>query len=76
MAHVHTFGHCCPLAEPIIHLGATSCYVGDNADLISIRDGLDILLPKVAKCIDRLREFALEYKDMATLGFTHLQVRP
>jgi len=73
MAHVHTFGHCCPLAEPIIHLGATSCYVGDNADLISIRDGLDILLPKVAKCIDRLREFALEYKDMATLGFTHLQ---
>jgi len=73
MAHVHTFGHCCPLAEPIIHLGATSCYVGDNADLISIRDGLDILLPKVAKCIDRLKEFALEYKDMATLGFTHLQ---
>jgi len=73
MAHVHTFGVCCPLAQPIIHLGATSCYVGDNTDLITIRDGLDILLPKVAKCISRLANFATEYKDMATLGFTHLQ---
>ena len=55
MAHVHTYGVCCPLAAPIIHLGATSCYVGDNADLIIIRDGLDILLPKLARVIDRLR---------------------
>uniref|UniRef100_A0A672Y4A4 Adenylosuccinate lyase n=1 Tax=Sphaeramia orbicularis TaxID=375764 RepID=A0A672Y4A4_9TELE len=47
MAHVHTFAHCCPNAAPIIHLGATSCYVGDNTDLIMLRDGFDILLPKV-----------------------------
>ena len=47
MAHVHTYGVACPLAAPIIHLGATSCYVGDNADLICLRDGLDLLLPKV-----------------------------
>ena len=47
MAHVHTFGEACPSAKGIIHLGATSCYVTDNTDLIVIRDGLDILLPKV-----------------------------
>jgi adenylosuccinate lyase len=55
MAHVHTYGVCCPLAAPIIHLGATSCYVGDNADVIVMRDGLNILLPKLARVIDRLR---------------------
>ena len=49
MAHVHTFGVAAPVAAPIIHLGATSCYVGDNADLIQLRDGLDILLPKLAR---------------------------
>ncbi|CAI8013584.1 Adenylosuccinate lyase [Geodia barretti] len=49
MAHVHTFGQCCPKAAPIIHLGATSCYVGDNTDLIVIRDGLDLCLPKVGQ---------------------------
>lgn len=48
MAHVHTFGLACPAAAPIIHLGATSCYVGDNTDLIQLRDGIDILLPKLA----------------------------
>jgi adenylosuccinate lyase len=73
MAHVHTFGVACPLAAPIIHLGATSCYVTDNADLISLRDGLDILLPKLARCIDRLSSFAGLYADMPTLGFTHFQ---
>jgi adenylosuccinate lyase len=73
MAHVHTFGAACPLAAPIIHLGATSCYVGDNTDIIQIRDGLDILLPKIARCISRLAAFAEEYKDLPTLGFTHLQ---
>jgi len=73
MAHVHTFGVCCPKAAPIIHLGATSCYVGDNTDLIQLRDGIDILLPKVARCISRLAKFADQYKDLATLGFTHLQ---
>jgi adenylosuccinate lyase len=73
MAHVHTFAQCCPKAAPIIHLGATSCYVGDNTDLIVIRDGLDLCLPKVARCIQRLAKFAEEYKDLPTLGFTHFQ---
>ena len=73
MAHVHTFGVAAPLAAPIIHLGATSCYVGDNADLIQLRDGLDLLLPKLARVISRLGDFAQEYKDLPTLGFTHLQ---
>ena len=73
MAHVHTFGVAAPLAAPIIHLGATSCYVGDNADLIQLRDGLDILLPKLGRVISRLGDFAKEYKDLPTLGFTHLQ---
>jgi len=73
MAHVHTFGVAAPKAAPIIHLGATSCYVGDNADLIILRDGLDILLPKLARVISRLADFAQEYREMPTLGFTHLQ---
>ena len=73
MAHVHTFAKCCPSAAPIIHLGATSCYVGDNADLIAIRDGLEILCVKLARCISRLANFCTEYKDMACLGYTHLQ---
>jgi len=73
MAHVHTFGHVAPKAAPIIHLGCTSCYVGDNADLIILRDGMDILLPKLARCIDRLSKFADQYKDLPTLGFTHYQ---
>uniref|UniRef100_A0A3P9BGL1 Adenylosuccinate lyase n=1 Tax=Maylandia zebra TaxID=106582 RepID=A0A3P9BGL1_9CICH len=71
MAHVHTFAHCCPTAAPIIHLGATSCYVGDNTDLIALRDGFNILLPKLARVIDRLANFAEEYADLPTLGFTH-----
>uniref|UniRef100_A0A3P8PJ20 Fumarate lyase N-terminal domain-containing protein n=1 Tax=Astatotilapia calliptera TaxID=8154 RepID=A0A3P8PJ20_ASTCA len=73
MAHVHTFAHCCPTAAPIIHLGATSCYVGDNTDLIALRDGFNILLPKLARVIDRLANFAEEYADLPTLGFTHFQ---
>lgn len=73
MAHVHTFGLAAPTAAPIIHLGATSCYVGDNADLIILRDGLDILLPKLARVISRLSSFAMEFREMPTLGFTHLQ---
>ncbi|XP_035760205.1 adenylosuccinate lyase-like, partial [Neolamprologus brichardi] len=62
MAHVHTFAHCCPTAAPIIHLGATSCYVGDNTDLIALRDGFNILLPKLARVIDRLANFWLSKK--------------
>lgn len=73
MAHVHEFAHKCPTAAKIIHLGATSCFVGDNTDLICIRDALDILLPKLARCIDRLKEFAMEHHSRPTLGLTHLQ---
>uniref|UniRef100_A0A8C5G410 Adenylosuccinate lyase n=1 Tax=Gouania willdenowi TaxID=441366 RepID=A0A8C5G410_GOUWI len=73
MAHVHTFAHYCPTAAPIIHLGATSCYVGDNTDLIMLRDGFDILLPKLARVLDRLANFAEKYADLPTLGFTHYQ---
>ncbi|XP_029168883.1 adenylosuccinate lyase [Nylanderia fulva] len=73
MAHVHVFGKQCPLAAPIIHLGATSCYVGDNTDLLILRQGFDILLPKLASVIRRLAKFALENRSLPTLGFTHLQ---
>jgi len=73
MAHVHEFALRCPSAAPVIHLGATSCYVGDNTDLICIRDAFDILLPKLARCIQRLSVFAEEYKATPTLGFTHMQ---
>ncbi|KAF9581502.1 adenylosuccinase ade13 [Lunasporangiospora selenospora] len=73
MAHVHTFGVACPTAAGIIHLGATSCYVTDNGDLIILRDGLDMLLPKLARVIQRLSVFADQYKNLPTLGFTHFQ---
>ncbi|AQT67256.1 Adenylosuccinate lyase [Anaerohalosphaera lusitana] len=73
MAHVHTFGDVAPTAAPIIHLGATSCYVGDNADLIIMREGLRILSEKLACLIDRLGNFAAEYREMPALGFTHYQ---
>lgn len=73
MAHVHTFGHLCPKAAPIIHLGATSCYVTDNTDLIQMRDGLDLLALSLAKAIDRLAKFADQYRALPTLGFTHFQ---
>ena len=61
MAHVHTFGQAAPTAAPIIHAGATSCFVGDNADCIIVRDALDILLPKLATAVSRMGEFF--YKD-------------
>lgn len=73
MAHVHVFGEQCPKAAPIIHLGATSCYVGDNTDLLILRSGFDILLPKLAGVIKRLASFADEYKSLPTLAYTHLQ---
>lgn len=73
MAHVHTFGDAAPKAAPIIHLGATSCYVGDNADLIIIKEGLQMIAAKVASVIDGLGKFAKKYKSMPTLGFTHYQ---
>lgn len=73
MAHVHVFGDTCPAAAGIIHLGATSCYVTDNADLIFLRDAYDILIPKLVNVIDRLSKFAMEYKDLPVLGWTHFQ---
>lgn len=73
MAHVHVFSNQCPKAAPIIHLGATSCYVGDNTDLLILRDGFDILLQKLARVIFNLSKFAKENAFLPTLGFTHLQ---
>ncbi|KAL3281898.1 hypothetical protein HHI36_005103 [Cryptolaemus montrouzieri] len=73
MAHVHVFAKQCPKAAPIIHLGATSCFVGDNTDLIILKEGLNLLLPKLAAVIKNLAAFADEYKCLPCLGFTHLQ---
>lgn len=73
MAHVHVFGKTCPDAAGIIHLGATSCFVTDNADLIFLRDAYDVIIPKLVNVIDRLSKFAIEYKDLPTLGWTHFQ---
>ena len=73
MAHVHAYGDICPSAKPIIHLGATSCYVTDNTDLILMRRGLEMLRAKLVATIDRLAQFAAEYRDLPCLGFTHLQ---
>jgi adenylosuccinate lyase len=73
MAHIHTFAEAAPKAAPIIHLGATSCDIGDNADLIIIRDGLRITAGKLAAVINLLAQFAKKYKSLPTLGFTHYQ---
>lgn len=73
MAHVHAFGEVAPKAAGIIHYGATSCYVTDNAELILMRDALDLLLPKLAKVISNLAHFAQKYKSLPTLAYTHLQ---
>ena len=73
MAHVYAFGLQCPKAKPIIHLGATSAYVQDNADLIQMREGMTLLAQKTANVIDLLARFAAQYKDLPTLGFTHFQ---
>lgn len=73
MAHVHAFGDQAKSAMPIIHLGATSCYVDCNSELIIIYDALQIIKSKLVNVMDKLRTFALRYKDMPTLGFTHLQ---
>lgn len=73
MAHIHTFGEICPNAKPIIHLGATSCYVGDNTELIQIKESLCIIYNKLIPLLKTMSEFALKYKDLPTLGFTHFQ---
>ncbi|WP_303822118.1 adenylosuccinate lyase [Apibacter mensalis] len=73
MAHVHAYGDAAPAARPIIHLGATSAFVGDNTDLIQIRDGFELVKKKLINVIKGLHSFALKYKDHPTLGFTHFQ---
>lgn len=73
MAHVHAYGDQCPKAKGIIHLGATSAFVGDNTDVIVYTQGLQLVRKKLINCIDKLSRFALEYKDLPTLGFTHFQ---
>lgn len=73
MAHVLAYGKQCPKAKPIIHLGATSAFVGDNTDIILMRDGLGILKKKLINVIYNLSEFAMRFKDLPTLGFTHFQ---
>ncbi len=73
MAHVHAYGVQCPTAKPIIHLGATSCFVGDNTDLIVMHDALKLVENKLVSVIENLSRFALKYKDLPALGFTHFQ---
>ena len=73
MAHIHAYGALCPRAMPIIHLGATSCYVGDNTDIILMREGLELLRGKLVRILHSLGKFALEYRALPTLGFTHFQ---
>ena len=73
MAHVLTYGECCPEAKPIIHLGATSCYVGDNTDIILMREGLLLLRTLLLNVIDALSKFADAHKALPTLAYTHFQ---
>ncbi|MCR5294447.1 MAG: adenylosuccinate lyase [Lachnospiraceae bacterium] len=73
MSHVYAYGLQCPKARGIIHLGATSCYVGDNTDIIIMREALGIIREKLINAVDRLAAFAEKYKDLPTLAFTHFQ---
>ena len=73
MSHIYAYGKRCKKAEPIIHLGATSCYVGDNTDVIIMREALKLINIKVLQVIKNLSKFALEYKELPCLGYTHLQ---
>lgn len=73
MSHVYAFGVQCPKAEPIIHLGATSCYVGDNTDIILMREALRLVRDKIVGTVRILSRFAEKYKDLPTLAYTHFQ---
>jgi adenylosuccinate lyase len=73
MAHVHAFGDLCPSARPVIHWGATSCFVTDNGDLIIFRQAMQLILARLASVIGKLGGFARSYRQLACLGFTHLQ---
>ena len=73
MSHVYAYGLQCPKAKGIIHLGATSCYVGDNTDIIVMTEALNLVRVKLVNVMNELSKFAMEYKDMPTLAFTHFQ---
>jgi adenylosuccinate lyase len=73
MAHVHAYGDQCPSARPIIHLGATSCFVTDNTDLLLLREALELIRARLVNVIDALATFATTHRELPTLGFTHLQ---
>ncbi|SHJ18530.1 adenylosuccinate lyase [Parasporobacterium paucivorans] len=73
MAHVYAYGTQCPDAKGIIHLGATSCFVGDNTDIIIMTEGLKLVRRKIINVLDELAKFASEYKNLPTLGYTHFQ---
>ena len=73
MAHIHAYGECCPLARDIIHLGATSCFVTDNTELILMRQGLTLLQKSLVGLLDHFAKFSRKYAGMETLGFTHFQ---
>ncbi|MGN0718607.1 MAG: lyase family protein, partial [Anaerovoracaceae bacterium] len=73
MSHVYAYGTQCPSAKGIIHLGATSCYVGDNTDMIIMAEGLKLIRVKLINVISQLAKFAEKYKDLPTLAFTHFQ---
>ena len=73
MAHVHAYAEQCPLAKGIIHLGATSCYVGDNTDILLMKEALELIKLRLLRVVAILSDFAAEYKHLPTLGFTHFQ---
>jgi adenylosuccinate lyase len=73
MAHIHAFGDVCPAARPIIHLGATSCFVTDNTDLLLLREALELVRDRLVAVIDRLATFAQRHRGLACLAFTHFQ---
>ena len=73
MAHVHAYGDVCPLARPILHLGATSCFVTDNTDLLLLRESLELVRDRLVSVIGHLAAFARQYRELACLGYTHLQ---
>jgi len=73
MAHVHAWGDQCPKARPIIHLGATSCYVGDNTDILLMKQALDLVEKRLLCVVRELSAFAERYRDLPTLGYTHFQ---
>src|SRR5262249_61878218 len=73
MAHIHAYGEAAPGARAVLHLGATSCFVTDNTDLLLMREGLAMLRDRLVGVIDALARFAARWRDLPTLGYTHFQ---